>query len=75
MEPMPEHTLTAWDVIGHDGDEYIRIVGGRTLYETAIFYDNMPGERVKLARLDTTDGLHQVNRYVDADTPVELVRV
>lgn len=67
--------LTAWDAIGYDGDGYLRIVGGRTLYEAATFYDNTPGDRVKLSRLDTTsDGLlRQVNRYVDPDTLLEEV--
>lgn len=68
-----ETTITAWDAIGYDGDGYLRIVGGRALYETAIFYDNTPGDRVKLVRLDTRSGLHQVNRYVDADTALEIV--
>lgn len=63
--------LTAWDCIGRVPETHrVRIVGGRTLYEQAIYYDHTPGEKVKLARLD---GLRQVNRWVDGDTPVELV--
>lgn len=62
---------TAWDFIGYDGDYYLRLVGGRAKYETAIFYDDTRGEKVKLARLDGS--LRQVNRYVDPDTPVEVV--
>lgn len=67
-------SLTAWDVIGYDGPAHIRIAGGRTLYETAFFYDNGRTHNVRLARLDTKDGLRQVNRYVDPDTEVELVQ-
>jgi hypothetical protein len=66
--------VTAWDLIGYDGDASIRIVGGRALYETAIFYDGTRQQFVKLARLEArADGLAQVNRYVAPDTPVELV--
>jgi len=67
-------SFTAWDAIGYDGDGYLRVVGGRTLYETAIFYDHTHGQMVKLVRLDTTDGrLRQINRYVSPDTPLEVV--
>lgn len=67
--------ISVWDCIGRvPTTHHIRIINGRTLYEEAIYYDDTPGDKVKLARIDTTDGLHQVNRWVDADTPVELVR-
>jgi hypothetical protein len=65
--------MTAHDLIGHDGDQYIRIVGGRTLYESVLVGDGYDGGSVRLVRLDTSDGLRQVNRYVHPDTPVELV--
>lgn len=68
----PGTVLTAWDFIGYDGDHYLRIVGGRAKYETAIFSDDTRGDQVKLARLDE-GSLRQVNRYVDPDTPVEVV--
>lgn len=69
-------SLTAHDLIGYDGDQYIRIVGGRALYETVLVLDGYDGTgSVRLARLDVGPlGLRQVNRYVHPDTPVELVR-
>lgn len=66
---------TAWDLVGYDGDGWIRVVGGRALYETAIWNDDGRQRLVRLARLDVgPDGLHQVNRYVNPDTPVEIVQ-
>jgi hypothetical protein len=72
----------AWDYIGFDGrlDEndlrigHVRIVGGRALYEAVIYYDETPGDNVKLVRL-VADGvaIRQVERYVDPDTPLEFV--
>lgn len=64
----------AWDLIGHEGQ--FRILGGRMVYD-AVMYNTARSscERVRLARLDTSNGdLHQVNRWVDADTPVEVLR-
>jgi hypothetical protein len=66
-------TYTAWDLIGYDGPLWLQIVGGRTLYDQAVFNDNTSGHRVRLDRLDTADGLRVVNRYVDPDTPMRLV--
>lgn len=65
-------THKAWDLIGYDGPHSLRIVGGRTLYEAAIYYDDTPGDRVKLVRID--GGLRQVNRYVDPDTLIEIIQ-
>lgn len=63
--------MTAWDVIGYQGDKMIRIVGGRTLYETA---QNTRNDEVRLQRLAVTSaGLRIVTRYVKHDTEVELV--
>lgn len=66
---------TAWDLIGFDGSDgkSVRIVGGRALYEAVLFRDDTPGDRVLLARLDTRDGLRQVNRWVPYDTLLEVV--
>lgn len=74
---------TAWDLIGFDGrDGYVRVVGGRALYESVDFRDDTPGGQVRLSRLDhvTVTGepngpwqLRQVNRYVDPDTQLEVV--
>jgi hypothetical protein len=49
----------------------VRVVGGRALYESV---GNDGGRLVRLARLDTTDGLHPVVRYVDPDTTMEVVK-
>ena len=68
---------TAWDCIGRysqaiDNTHSIRISGGRTLYEDASLAktENL----VRLARLATAP-LHQINRYVDPETRVELVPI
>ena len=67
-------TLTAWECIGFDQPGlYLRVAGGRALYEAAIYYDDTPGEHVKLVRLDTQDGVRQVQRYVDPDTILQVV--
>jgi hypothetical protein len=71
--------LTAFDLIGYDGEQWIRIVGGRTLYESVMSGRSYEGGNVRLARIEPVtdaDGcprLRQINRYVDPDTPVELV--
>jgi hypothetical protein len=65
--------LTAFDLIGYDGDQWVRIVGGRTLYETVLVRDGYDDGPVRLVRIDATNGIRQVNRYVHPDTPVELV--
>jgi hypothetical protein len=74
----PESVATvapAWDFIGYDGPDWLRIVGGRALYEAAIYYDDTRGSCVKLSRLEAnSDGIRQVNRYVHPDTPVEVVK-
>lgn len=70
-------TLTAWDCIGRVPTTHrVRRVGGRALYEDALYNDetSRTGRRVKLARLGALGGLHQFEQWVDADTPVELVR-
>ena len=66
---------TAHDLIGYDGPEWIRIVGGRTLYESVCVLDGYDGSgNVRLVRLVADErGLRQINRYVDPDTPVELI--
>ena len=68
---------TAWELIGFDtdGGHQVRIKGGRAVYDAVIFYDDTPGEMVKLARLETSDekGIYQVNRWVHPDTELEIV--
>lgn len=56
----------------------VRIQGGRALYEAVNFNDGTRGDRVKLSRLDEYIGddghkLYQVDRYVDADTILEVI--
>lgn len=54
-----------------EGTPYsVRVQGGRTLYEAV---GNDGGDKVRLARLDTSDGLRAVVRYVDHDTTLEVV--
>lgn len=67
-------TKPAWEVIGYDGPDNLRVVGGHAVYDAAIYYDDTPGDNVKLARLETGDGIRQVNRYVGPETPIEVVR-
>jgi hypothetical protein len=73
------HTDTAWNLIGFDSEwdgapAEVRIQGGRTLYEAVMFIDNGLSEKPRLARLVTDGGLRQINRYVDPDTVLEIVR-
>lgn len=64
-------TTTAWDLIGDEGE--FRIVGGRAIYTDAMYVATEGS--VKLAYLKATNrGLHQVNRYVHPDTPIEVMR-
>lgn len=82
--------LKAWDLIGFDssavtvydelaplvgqGAVCVRIRGGRAQYEAVLYNDSNPGEKVKLARLETgSGGIREISRYVDADTELELV--
>jgi hypothetical protein len=55
----------------HDSTYSVRVKGGRTLYEAV---SNNGGYKVCLARLDTSEGLRAVTRYVDADTELEVVK-
>jgi hypothetical protein len=70
----PGTRAPAWDFIGYDGPHWLRIVGGRALYEAAIYYDDTPGDHVKLVRIDTSRGyLRQIERRVNPDTVLEVV--
>ena len=81
--PNQDHALctgvrrTAWELIGFDSDggHRVRIRGGRAVYDAVVYYDDTPGEQVKLARLETSDGrgIYQVNRWVHPDTELEIV--
>ena len=65
-------TVPAWDLIGHEGK--FRIAGGRKVYEAVMRNEaTARGDRsVRLCYLATDGGLRQVNRWVDADTPIEI---
>ncbi len=65
--------MTAWELIGFDG--LVRIKGGRAVYDAVTYYDDTPGEMVKLSRLETSDekGIYQVNRWVRPETELEIV--
>lgn len=58
---------TAWEAIGWD-DGPFRIKGGRTVYEAVMYNCENDGRLVKLARLDTKDGIREIKRYVEPDT-------
>lgn len=63
----------AWELIGHEGT--FKVAGGRVTYENVDFNDASPGDKVRLARLEPVDWmkLRQINRYVDADTLIEVI--
>jgi hypothetical protein len=67
-------TDSAWNLIGFDpGLDHargVRIVGGRVLWDVV---GNNGGATVRLARLDTTDGLRAVVRYVHPDTMLDVI--
>jgi len=64
----------AVEFTGYEGDHHLRIVGGRAVYETVIYWDGQRSDKVKLAKLVRDEGgLHTVLRYVDWETPIEIV--
>jgi hypothetical protein len=66
--------LIAFDLIGYEGDQWIRVIGGRTLYESVLVRDGYTDGSVRLTRIVVDqDGIRQLNRYVDPETAVELV--
>lgn len=48
---------------------YFRVKGGRALWDCAEYI----GERLRIGRIDTTDGIRPRVRYVSPDTLVTLV--
>jgi len=64
-------TTTAWDLIGAEGEFVIE--GGHTVYSDVVYVGTE--STVKLAYLKVGfEGIHQVNRYVDPDTPIVVLR-
>lgn len=66
-----EVNLTAWDLIGYEGESWVQVVGGRAKYDTVMYHDDTPGTQVILGRLNAD--LSQTLRYVDPDTPMRFV--
>jgi hypothetical protein len=66
-------TQPAYMLIGHEGA--FRLPGGRKVYEAVMFNEaTARSDRIRLASLDAADGrLHQVNRWVDWDQPIEVI--
>lgn len=51
-----------------------RVKGGRVVWEEAQYLERGAGHRVRLGRLDTSSGmLREYHRWVDPDTPIQLV--
>ena len=66
----PLATLPAWKLIGWD-DGFIRIKGGRTMYESC---DGSGGKNVLLQRLDCTgDWPKSIRRYISADAMIDVM--
>jgi hypothetical protein len=66
--------VPAHELIGHEGQ--FRLPGGRAIYSD-VMYDDVASrsDRPRLARLDSTPtGLRQINRWVDWEQPVEVLR-
>jgi hypothetical protein len=68
------NTQPACELIGHEGE--FRLPGGRRVYDGVVYNDaTARSNRVRLAYLKSTpEGLHQVNRWVDWDQPVEVIK-
>jgi hypothetical protein len=71
---LPVEVVPAWDLIGHEGT--FRLPGGRSTYEAVMYNDaTARGSRPRLVRLEARPGgIHQVDRYVDWEQPVEVLR-
>lgn len=62
--------VPAYELIGREGQ--FRLPGGHRVYEAALYNDaRARSDRVRLAYL--TPELRQVNRYVDWESPVEVL--
>jgi hypothetical protein len=66
--------VPAYELIGHEG--VFRLPGGRATYSDVMYDDAASrSDRPRLARLDPTPtGLRQVNRWIDWEQPVEVLR-
>jgi hypothetical protein len=63
----------AHELIGYEGQ--FKIPGGRVVYEAVLYVEaTARGDKPRLARIQIeADGLHQVNRWVDWDQPIEVI--
>jgi hypothetical protein len=63
----------ACELIGHEGT--FKLPGGHATYEAVMYNEaRTDSYRPRLARLESTpEGIHQVNRYVDWDQPIEVI--
>jgi hypothetical protein len=66
-------TKRACELIGHEGT--FKLPGGHATYEAVMYNEaRTDSYRPRLARLEATpEGIHQVNRYVDWDQPIEVI--
>jgi hypothetical protein len=79
LDPKPGEIGTAWDLIGYDGG--VKIVGGRTTYDSVFYDDSNPRQRrVRLDRLQPVERgfgappkLRTISRYVDPDELLEVI--
>ena len=74
--PRTAHEAAAdWSWMEEEGVQGLRVRGGRVVWEEAQYLERGTGRRVRLARLHQEGGrLEQRERFVDPDTPVEVVR-
>jgi hypothetical protein len=74
LPPLADRTYTAWELAGDwwwvDAGLWAVTEHGRTRYETVTACN---GDRVRLWRLDTRNGLNEVHRYVEPELPMRLV--
>jgi hypothetical protein len=70
----PVEIVPAYELIGHEG--VFRLPGGRATYEAVEYNDAYArGSRPRLARLEARPGgIHQINRWVDWEQPIEVLR-
>ena len=67
-------TVPAYELVGSEG--IFRLPGGRTTYEAVMYNDaTQRSDRIRLVKLEARQsGLHQIERYVDWEQDIEVVR-
>ena len=66
------YSVAAWYAIGFDDGKF-RNQGGRAIYEAVMYDASRNGQNVKLARLETDEGVREISRYVSPDTVLEFL--